>query len=147
MIEVSKVALPAVIAAVGGPELMPVAIAGHPPAQHKNVLQATRKAMEKLGEIGRLNFQPSSYVNKQSKSQPLIRFSHNVLLNVTSEVGGLARSRSVREAIEAIARSCCAMDHCRCCRRISRVATVPYTRSRHTGQRGQALCVLAGGVN
>jgi hypothetical protein len=37
------------------------ATAGEPPARHKNVLQATRTAMGKLGEIGRLNFQPAIY--------------------------------------------------------------------------------------
>jgi hypothetical protein len=33
---------------------------------HKTVLRSVRGAEEKLGEIGRHNFAPSSYVNKQA---------------------------------------------------------------------------------
>jgi hypothetical protein len=56
--------------------------AGEPLAQHKNVLQAVRKEMEKLGEIGRLNFQPTTYTDRFGRSQPMIQFSNAVILNV-----------------------------------------------------------------
>ena len=44
-------------------------IAAHFGKAHKNVLQTIDKALEDLGDFGRLNFQPSSYVNEQGKSQ------------------------------------------------------------------------------
>lgn len=44
-------------------------LAAHFGKQHKNVLQAIDKALEDLGDFGRLNFQPSSYLNEQGKSQ------------------------------------------------------------------------------
>jgi hypothetical protein len=62
--------------------------AGEKPARRDNVLQSTRKVMKKLGDIGLLNFQESDYVNIQGKSQPMLRFSDAVLLNVVAEIGG-----------------------------------------------------------
>lgn len=44
-------------------------IAAHFGKAHKNVLQSIDKALEDLGDFGRLNFQPSSYINEQGKSQ------------------------------------------------------------------------------
>jgi len=44
-------------------------IAAHFGKAHKNVLQSIDRALEDLGDFGRLNFQPSSYVNDQGKSQ------------------------------------------------------------------------------
>jgi len=44
-------------------------IAAHFGKQHKNVLRDIDKAMEELGDFGRLNFEPSSYLNEQGKSQ------------------------------------------------------------------------------
>ena len=43
-------------------------IARHFGKQHKNVLRDIDKAMEELGDFGRLNFEPSSYLNEQGKS-------------------------------------------------------------------------------
>lgn len=43
--------------------------------EHKNVIQKARKMMSELGEKGRLNFKPSSYLNSQNKEQPMIEFS------------------------------------------------------------------------
>lgn len=44
-------------------------IALHFGKQHKNVLRDIDNAMESLGDFGRLNFEPSSYLNEQGKSQ------------------------------------------------------------------------------
>lgn len=44
-------------------------IAIHFGKQHKNVLRDIDKALEELGEFGRLNFEPSSYRNEQNKVQ------------------------------------------------------------------------------
>ncbi len=46
--------------------------AGEPLARHNNVLQATRKVMENLGQAGLLNFQETSYVDVQGRTQPMI---------------------------------------------------------------------------
>jgi len=62
--------------------------AGETPARHKNVLQATRTAMEKLGESARLNFQPSEYMDKNGQMRRLIQFSEDVIFPVTAAVGG-----------------------------------------------------------
>jgi Rha family phage regulatory protein len=44
-------------------------IAAHFSKQHKNVLQSIDKIMEELGEFGRLNFQPISYLDNSSRRQ------------------------------------------------------------------------------
>lgn len=44
-------------------------LAAHFGKQHKNVLRDIDKAMDELGDFGRLNFEPSSYLNEQGKSQ------------------------------------------------------------------------------
>jgi Rha family phage regulatory protein len=44
-------------------------IAEHFSKQHKNVLQTVDKILDSLGDFGRLNFQPSSYLNEQGKRQ------------------------------------------------------------------------------
>jgi Rha family phage regulatory protein len=44
-------------------------IAAHFGKQHKNVLRDIDKVLEGLGEFGRLNFEPSSYLNEQGKRQ------------------------------------------------------------------------------
>ncbi len=71
---------------------------GEPPALHDNVLRATRTAREKLGEIGLLNFEETSYLDKQGRSQRLIRFSDDVLLNVVAEVGGKVERQLLHRA-------------------------------------------------
>lgn len=62
--------------------------AGETPVLRKNVLRDARKAREKLGEIGRLNFEPATYSDAQGKSRKMLRFSDAVLLNVVAAVGG-----------------------------------------------------------
>ena len=44
-------------------------IASHFGKQHKNVLRDIDKVLDELGEFGRLNFEPSSYLNEQGKRQ------------------------------------------------------------------------------
>jgi len=44
-------------------------IAAHFGKQHKHVLRDIDKALENLGDFGRSNFGPSSYLNEQSKTQ------------------------------------------------------------------------------
>jgi hypothetical protein len=67
---------------------------GEPRVQHKNVLQAVRKVMEKLGECGRLNFQPAEYIDAQSKPRTMIQFSDEVILPVVGAVGGKVETRT-----------------------------------------------------
>jgi len=47
--------------------------------KHKNVIQTIEKLLSKMpnSEFGRLNFQPSSYLNAQQKSQPEYRLTHD----------------------------------------------------------------------
>lgn len=44
-------------------------VAVHFGKHHKNVLRDVDKILEDLGDFGRLNFEPSSYLNEQGKSQ------------------------------------------------------------------------------
>lgn len=44
-------------------------IAGHFGKQHKNVLRDIDKAMEELGDFGRLNFEPISYLDTANRPQ------------------------------------------------------------------------------
>lgn len=44
-------------------------IAAHFGKQHKDVLRAIDKSLEELGDFGRRNFTPSSYLNVQNKKQ------------------------------------------------------------------------------
>jgi Rha family phage regulatory protein len=44
--------------------------------QHKNILQAIDK-LECSEEFGRLNFQPSSYLNAQNKTQPMYQITRD----------------------------------------------------------------------
>ena len=50
--------------------------------------------IEKLGEISRLNFQPSTYTDAQGRPQPMIQFSYDVLLNVIAVVARIEMAPS-----------------------------------------------------
>ena len=72
--------------------------AWEPPARHDNVLRATRTAREKLGAVSLLNFEERKYVDIRGKTQPLILFSVDVLLNVAAEVGGKVEHQLLHRA-------------------------------------------------
>ncbi len=54
-------------------------VADHFHKHHKNVLRAIESLIADCPDqaFGRLNFEPSSYLNAQSKPQPLYRLTHN----------------------------------------------------------------------
>jgi hypothetical protein len=56
---------------------MRVAI-GEPPAPHKKVLRGSRTAREKLGETGRLNSEPTCYINKLGNRRAPLTFAHTI---------------------------------------------------------------------
>lgn len=54
-------------------------VATHFGKQHKNVLRDIQKLLAELpdAEFGRLNFEPSSYLNEQQKAQPEYHLTHD----------------------------------------------------------------------
>ena len=55
--------------------------------EHKNVLRAIDQLIDD-GTIGRLNFEPSSYLNEQNKAQRLIRLDERGFLIAMPFIGG-----------------------------------------------------------
>ncbi|MDP2808664.1 MAG: Rha family transcriptional regulator [Rhodocyclaceae bacterium] len=64
--------------------------------QHKNVLQAIEK-LDCSEEFRRLNFQPSSYINEQGKSQPMIEMARDGFVFLCMGFTG-AKAAAMKEA-------------------------------------------------
>ncbi len=64
--------------------------------QHKNVLQSI-KEVDCSEEFGRLNFQPSSYLNQQGKQQPMYHITKDGFIFLTMGFTG-QKAAQIKEA-------------------------------------------------
>lgn len=63
--------------------------------EHKNVLRDVRNLIEQ-GAIGRLSFEPSSYLNEQNKPQPMYELDFDATMTLVTGYDAVLRSRVIR---------------------------------------------------